>query len=116
VYDNRRHLAKSWCDELLKVWGWLRDHIVKATIVAALSASAVAYVKGAFDKIIGDVLPKGAEISCVGREWIVDHSPFRQPGPSKQAFRIPNLTEAVVRAFQGHTVDRPRNCVGCETR
>jgi hypothetical protein len=64
---------------LLKVWGWLHDHIVKAIILAALSASAVAYLKGVFDKIIGDVLPKGAEISCVGREWAADRWPFRQP-------------------------------------
>jgi hypothetical protein len=47
-----------------------------------------------------------------GREWIVDHSPFRQPEPSKEVFRIllatldhddanRTLTEAVVGAFQG---------------
>lgn len=37
---------------------WLRDHIVKAIILAALSASAVAYLKGVFDEIVDDVLPK----------------------------------------------------------
>ncbi len=32
---------------------------------AIKTASAVAYLRGVFDAITGDVLPKGAEISCV---------------------------------------------------
>jgi hypothetical protein len=58
--------------ELVRIWDWFRNHILKAIIVAALSASAIAYFKGIFDDIIGNVFPKGAEISCSGREWVAD--------------------------------------------
>ncbi len=108
--------------ELLKIWDWFREHIVKAIIIAALSASAVAYLKGIFDDIIGNVLPKGAEISCLGREWVVDHLPFRQPEVAPDVFRIliatldgddtsGTLTYAVVRAFQGQqAIDAVSTC------
>ncbi len=41
---------------MVKIWDWFRNYILKAIIVAALSASAVAYFKGIFDDIIGNVL------------------------------------------------------------
>ncbi len=93
-------------------WKWLRENVFKAIVLAALTASVTAWLRGTFDTILRESLPSGAEISCVGREWIIDHSPFRQLEPSKEVFRIlvatldhddanRTLTEAVVRAFQG---------------
>jgi hypothetical protein len=38
---------------LRKLWDWLRTHVIGAIIFTALSASAVAYLKGIFDDIIG---------------------------------------------------------------
>src|SRR5208337_2600387 len=96
--------------KMLRVWKWLRENIFKAIVLAALAASVTAWLKGTFDAVLRDWLPPAAEISCIGREWIIDHSPFRQPEPSKQAFRIlvatldhddSNLTEAVVGKLQG---------------
>ena len=93
-------------------WKWLRENVFKAIVLAALTASVTAWLRGTFDTILRKSLPSGAEISCVGREWIIDHSPFRRLEPSKEVFRIlvatldhddanRTLTEAVVRAFQG---------------
>ena len=110
------------CGKLLKIWGWLRDHIVKAIFLAALWASAVAYLKGVFDDFIGNVLPKGAEVSCVGREWIADHWPFRQPEEAPEIFRVViatldgdeasgTYTRHIVRAFQGQqAIDAISTC------
>src|SRR5262249_1396311 len=107
---------------IAQIWDWLRDHIVKAIILAALSASAVAYLKGVFDDIIGNVLPKGAEISCLGREWVADRWPFPQPEVASEVFRIlittlygddagGTLTHAVVRSFQGQqAIDAVSTC------
>ena len=93
-------------------WKWLREHVFKAIILATLIASFTGWLRSTFDAILRDLLPSGAEISCIGRKWIIDHSPFRQPGPTKEVFRIlvatldhdnanRTLTEAVVGAFQG---------------
>lgn len=95
---------------MFKIWDWFRNHILKTIIIAALSASAVAYLKGIFDDIIGNVFPKGAEISCSAREWVADHWPSRQPEVGAFRILISTLsgddangtqTNAVVRAFQG---------------
>jgi hypothetical protein len=97
---------------LFKIWDWLRDNIVRAIIIVALSGSAVAYLRGVLDDIIGNVLPNGAEISCLGREWVADHWPLHRPKEPADAFRIliatldgddssRTLTHAVERAFQG---------------
>ena len=105
--------------ELRKVLGWLREHLV-VVVLAALTTSVTAYFKGVFDTIIGDVLPKGAEVSCVGREWLADHWPFRQPEATPDIFRLliatlegddasGTLTQAVVRAFQGQGAVDKRN-------
>jgi tetratricopeptide (TPR) repeat protein len=94
------------------VLDWLRQNVGTAVLLAAFTATLTAYFRGVFDAILGDVLPKGAEISCVGREWVVDHWPFRKPEPTRDVFRIliakldrddagGSLTQAVVRAFQG---------------
>jgi hypothetical protein len=94
------------------VLGLLRENALTAIILAALTAALTAYLRGVFDAILGDVLPKGAEISCIGREWIADRWPFRKPEPTRDVFRIliakldrddsgGTLTQAVVRAFQG---------------
>ena len=108
--------------ELVRTWDWFREHVVKAIIIAALSASAVAYLQGIFDDIISNMLPKAAEISCLGREWVADHWPFRQPEVAPDAFRIliatlngddtsETLTNAVVRAFQGQqAIDAVSSC------
>jgi hypothetical protein len=45
--------------------GWLRENVGTAIIGAALTAAFVAYFRGIFDAILGDILPKGAEISCI---------------------------------------------------
>src|SRR3984893_6797225 len=93
-------------------WKWLRENIVKAIVLAALTASVTGWLKGTFDTVLRESLPSAAEISCIGREWIIDHSPFRQPEPSTEVFRIlvttldhddanRTLTDAVVGAFQG---------------
>jgi hypothetical protein len=93
-------------------WKWLHENIVKAIVLAALTGSVTAWFRGVFDATLRDLLPSGAEISCIGREWIIDHRPFRQPEPTKEVFRIlvvtldqddatRTLTKAVVRAFQG---------------
>jgi hypothetical protein len=107
---------------LRKLWDWLREHIVKAIIIAALSASAVAYLKGILDDVIGNVLPKGAEVSCRGREWLADHWASGQPEVPPEAFRIliatlsgddanGTLTYAVVRALQGQqAIDAVSTC------
>src|SRR6476620_3831789 len=92
--------------------GWLRENVGTAIIGAALTAAFVAYFRGIFDAILGDILPKGAEISCIGCEWIADHWPFRKREPTRDVFRVVvakldhddaggSLTQAVVRAFQG---------------
>ncbi len=60
MHDINRHVVKSGYTELHRVWEWLRDHLIRAIILAALASSATAYQKGVFDAIIGDVLPKGA--------------------------------------------------------
>jgi hypothetical protein len=97
---------------MFRMWKWVRENIGKAIVLAALTASVTGWLRGTFDTILRESLPSGAEISCIGREWIVDHSPFRQPEPSKEVFRIllatldhddanRTLTEAVVGAFQG---------------
>ena len=83
-----------------------------AVILAALTAALTAYLRGVFDAILSDVLPKGAEISCIGREWIADRWSFRKREPTRDVFRIliakldrddagGTLTQAVVRASQG---------------
>ena len=107
--------------ELRKVLDRLRDHVV-VVILAALVASGTAYFKGVFDKIIGDVLPKGAEISCVAQNWLEEHWPSRQPEATPETFRLliatlngddasGTLTQAVVRAFQGQkAVDAVSTC------
>jgi hypothetical protein len=93
-------------------WKWLHENVFKAIILAALTASIVAWLKGTFDTILRESLPSGASISCIGREWVIDHRPFRQPEPTKEVFRIlvatldhddanRTLSEAVVGAFQG---------------
>lgn len=92
--------------------GLLRENALTAIILAALTAALTAYLRGVFDAILGDVLPKGAEISCIGWEWIADRWPFRKREPIRDVFRIliakldrddagGTLTQAVVRAFQG---------------
>jgi len=103
-------------------WKWLRENIVKAIVLAALTASVSGWLRGTFDTILRELLPSGAEISCVGREWIIDHRPFRQPEPTKKKFRIlvatldhddaaRKLTEAVVRAFPGEKgIDAIETC------
>jgi tetratricopeptide (TPR) repeat protein len=94
------------------VLGLLRENALTALILAALTAALTAYLRGVFDAILGDVLPKGAEISCIGREWIADRWPLRKREPTRDVFRIliakldrddtsGTLTQAVVRAFQG---------------
>jgi len=52
-------------------WKWLRENIVKAIVLAALTASVTGWLKGTFDTILRESLPSAAEISCIGREWIV---------------------------------------------
>jgi hypothetical protein len=69
-------------------WQWLRENVFKAIILAALTASIVALLKGTFDTILRESLPSGASISCIGREWVIDHRHFRQPEPTKEVFRI----------------------------
>jgi hypothetical protein len=108
--------------ELVRIWDWFHNYILKAIIVAALSASAVAYFKGIFDDVIDNVFPKGAEISCYGREWVADHWPSRQPEVAPEVFRIlistlsgddasGTQTNAVVRAFQGQqAIDAVSSC------
>src|ERR1700730_16739608 len=103
-------------------WKWLRENIVKAIVLAALTASVSGWLRGTFDTILRESLPSGAEISCVGREWIIDHRPLRQPEPTKKKFRIlvatldhddaaRKLTEAVVRAFPGEKgIDAIETC------
>jgi tetratricopeptide (TPR) repeat protein len=97
---------------MFRMWKWIRENIGKAIVLAALTASVTGWLRGTFDTILRESLPSGAEISCIGREWVVDHSPFRQLEPSKEVFRIllgtldhddanRTLTEVVVRAFQG---------------
>ncbi len=92
-----------------------------AIVLAALTASVTAWLTGVFDTILRESLPSGAEISCIGREWIVDHRPFRQPEPSKEVFRIlvatldhddakRTLTKAVVRPFQGERIEAIETC------
>mgnify|MGYP000905577946 CR=1 FL=1 len=105
-----------------KILYWCRDHIFKAIILAALSASAIAYLKGVFDTIISVTLPKGAEIACNGQEWVADHWPFYAPEAPRDKFRIliasldgdnakGTLTHAVVRAFHGqNAIDRVLTC------
>lgn len=93
-------------------WKWLCENILKAIVLAAITASAIAWLKGMFDATLRDLLPSEAEISCIGREWIIDHLPLHHPEPAKGVFRIlvatlyhddanRTLTEAVVGAFQG---------------
>jgi hypothetical protein len=90
----------------------LRENALTAIILAALTAALTAYLRGVFDAILGDVLPKGAEISCIAREWVADHWPFRKRESTRDVFRIliakldrddaaGTLTQAIVRAFQG---------------
>jgi len=102
-------------------WKWLRENFVKAIVLVALTASVTAWFRGVFDAALRDLLPSGAEISCIGREWIVDHSFLRQPKPSKEEFRIlvatldhddaeRKLTRAVSRPFQGEGIDAIETC------
>jgi hypothetical protein len=104
---------------LRKVLHWLHEHLV-VVVLAALTTSVTAYFKGVFDTIIGDVLPKGAEVSCVGREWLADHWSTRQPEATPDIFRLliatlegddasGTLTQAVVRAFRGQGAVDKRN-------
>jgi tetratricopeptide (TPR) repeat protein len=97
---------------MLRVRKWLRENVLKAIFLVALAASVTAWLKGVFETTLRYSLPSGADISCIGREWIVDHRPFRQHEPTKEVFRIlvatfdhddanRTLTEVVVRAFQG---------------
>jgi hypothetical protein len=85
-----RLIKASQCAGMLQVLDWFRDHAVAggAIILSALAASVAAYFRGIFDGIIGDVLPKGPEISCFGREWIADRWPFRQPETPPDVFRM----------------------------
>jgi hypothetical protein len=105
-------MAESGKNSLGEPRGWLRAHIVKLILAALITASAVAYLTGVFDKIIGDVLPKGAEISCALRELVADHWPFRQPEAPPDIYRVliatlagddeaGTQTQAVMSALQG---------------
>jgi tetratricopeptide (TPR) repeat protein len=109
-YDIFQHSLKT--EARREVIDWLRENVSTAIIFAALTAALTAYLRGVFDAILGDVFPKGTEISCIGREWIADHSPFRKRELTDDVFRIliakldrddagGSLTQAVVRAFQG---------------
>jgi hypothetical protein len=69
-------------------WKWLRENIVKAIVLTALAASVTGWLKGTFDAALRELPPSGAELSCIGREWIIDHRPFRQPEPTKEVFRM----------------------------
>jgi len=71
----------------LKFGAGFATTLLKAIIIAALWR-VPSHIKGVFDKIIGDMLPKGAEISCVGREWVTGHWPFRQPEAPPVIFRM----------------------------
>jgi tetratricopeptide (TPR) repeat protein len=97
---------------LQKLWRWIRENLVKAIVLAALTGSATAYLKGVFDSILGETMPKGAEIACAGREWVTDHWPSRPPETAPDIFRIlvatvagddasATQTQAIYRAFQG---------------
>ncbi len=55
-------------------WTWFRKNVVKGIILAAVTASLVAGLRGGFDAILRNRLPSGAEVSCVGREPIVDRT------------------------------------------
>ncbi len=67
-------------------WRWLRENIVKAIVLAALAASVTGWLRGTFDEILRELLPSGAEISCEGREWIIDHVPFASLSPRRKYF------------------------------
>lgn len=82
--------AVNWLRE--NSWNWLRANIFKAIILTAFTASVIAYLRGVFDDVLHESLPSGAEISCVGREWLIEHNPLRSQQPTKDVFRIPSAT------------------------
>jgi hypothetical protein len=81
-------MLRAWIWLRESGWKWLRENVGKAIVLAALAASVTAWLKGVFDATLRELLPLGAEISCIGREWINDHRPFRQSEPTKAVFRI----------------------------
>jgi hypothetical protein len=113
AYLNDMTDARSRSRPLLQnIVQWLRTHLFRTIVLAALTTSLIAYFKGVFDQIIGDTFPKGAEVSCIAREWTVDHWPFRPSEAEPGVFRIlvsrlaeddpdGTQTRAVLRAFQG---------------
>jgi hypothetical protein len=99
---------------MLRVWKWLRESGLRwvAIVLATLTASVTGWLRGTFDTILRESLPPAAEISCIGREWVIGHRPFRQPEPKRQVFRVlvaaldhddadRRSTGAIVRALQG---------------
>jgi hypothetical protein len=65
------------------VLNWLRTHVVESIIGVALITSVTAWLRGAFDSVLHDVVPSGADAACALRETIEYHWPFAtQPAPS----------------------------------
>ena len=69
------HRVWKWLRE--SSWKWLHENIFKAVVLATLVASVTGWLRGTFDEILREQVPSGAKISCIGREWITDYSPFR---------------------------------------
>jgi len=104
------------------ILGWLREHIVGGIIGAALIASATAWFQGAFDSVLHDVAPSGADAFCALRETVEDHWPFPNPQVTLKRFTIliatidrddsdHTYTRAVARAFlKRDDIDRIETC------
>ena len=104
------------------ILGWLREHIVGGIIGAALIASVTAWFQGAFDSVLHDVAPSGADAFCALRETVEDHWPFAAPQVTSRRFTIligtidrddsdHTYTRAVARAFlKRNDIDRIETC------
>lgn len=104
-----------------RILGWLREHIVGGIIGAALIASVTAWFQGAFDSVLHDVAPSGADAFCALREAIEDHWPAN-PQVTLKRFTIliatidrddsdHTYTRAVARAFlKRDDIDRIETC------
>jgi tetratricopeptide (TPR) repeat protein len=104
------------------ILGWLREHIVGGIIGAALFATLTAWLQGAFDSVLHDVAPSGADAFCAVRETVEDHWPFAAPQITSQRFTIlistidrddsdHTYTRAVSRAFlKRNDIDRIQTC------
>src|SRR6516164_11179382 len=104
------------------ILGWLREHIVGGISGAALIASVTAWFQGAFDSVLHDVAPSGADAFCALRETVEDHWPFAAPQVTSRRFTIligtidrddsdHTYTRAVARAFlKRNDIDRIQTC------